>query len=224
MGMLIDILDKKIKELKDLRQREERRDNKAAQDALDQKYKVLTGQIHELMLALKYTKANLSFQLSETVLDDVNTMLLDQKAAVQSGYADKEMVSKVENELKAVLISIKKEWSKQYVNLTSATVSTLKVIAGVDTEKVSDCLDGIAKGENWTTDINEFQTMNKSMADANTLISGLGLDEQIISFLQKMNSGKATIADLDDKVMNWLRTEELDKKVKLSFSLGMRKY
>ena len=224
MGMLIDILDKKIKELKDLRQREERRDNKAAQDALDQKYKVLTGQIHELMLALKYTKANLSFQLSETVLDDINTMLLDQKVAVQSGYADKEMVSKVENELKVVLISIRKEWSKQYVNLTSATVSTLKVIAGVDTEKVSYCLDGIAKGENWTTDINEFQTMNKSMADANTLISGLGLDEQIISFLQKMNSGKATIADLDDEVMNWLRTEELDKKVKLSFSLGVRKH
>ena len=224
MGMLIDVLDKKIKELKDLRQREERRDNKAAQDALDQKYKVLAGQIHELMLALKYTKSNMSFQLSEAVLDDVNTMLLDQKAAVQSGYADKEMVSKVENELKGVLVSIKKEWAKQYFNLTSATVSTLKVIAGVDTEKVSDCLDGIAKGETWTTDINEFQTMNKCMADANTLISGLGLDEQIISFLQKMNSGRATIADLDDKVMNWLRTEELDKKVKLSFSLGMRKY
>ena len=224
MGMLIDILDKKIKELKDLRQREERRDNKAAQDALDQKYKVLAGQIHELMLALQYTKANMSFQLSEAVLDDVNTMLLDQKAAVQSGYADKEMVSKVENEFKSILISIKKEWAKQYLNLTSATVSTLKVIAGVDTEKVSDCLDGIAKGETWTTDINEFQIMNKSMADANTLISGLGLDEQIISFLQKMNSGKATIADLDDKVVNWLRTEELDKKVKLSFSLGMRKY
>ena len=224
MGMLIDILDKKIKELKDLRQREERRDNKAAQDALDQKYKVLAGQIHELMLALQYTKANMSFQLSEAVLNDVNTMLLDQKAAVQSGYADKEMVSKVENEFKSILISIKKEWAKQYLNLTSATVSTLKVIAGVDTEKVSDCLDGIAKGETWTTDINEFQIMNKSMADANTLISGLGLDEQIISFLQKMNSGKATIADLDDKVMNWLRTEELDKKVKISFSLGMRKY
>ena len=223
MGMLIDILDKKIKELKDLRQREERRDNKAAQDALDQKYKALTEQIHELMLALKYTKANMSFQLSEAVLDDVNTMLLDQRATVQLGYADKEMVSKVENELKAILISVKKEWAKQYLNLTSATVSTLKVIAGVDTEKVSDCLDGIAKGETWTTNINEFHTMNKSMADANTLISSLGLDEQIISFLQKMNSGKATIADLDDKVMNWLRTEELDKKVKLSFVLTGRK-
>ncbi len=222
MGMLIDILDKKIKELKDLRQREERRDNKAAQDALDQKYKVLSGQIHELMLALKYTKANMSFQLSEAILDDVNTMLLDQKATVQSGYADKEMVSKVESELKSILISIKKEWAKQYLNLTSATVSTLKVIAGVDTEKVSACLDGIAKGETWTTDINEFQIMNKSMADANTLISGLGLDEQIISFLQKMNSGKATIADLDDKVMSWLKIEKLDKRVKLSFSLGVR--
>ena len=39
MGMLIDLLDKKIKEMKDLRQRVERRDNKAAQDAVDHRYK-----------------------------------------------------------------------------------------------------------------------------------------------------------------------------------------
>ena len=42
MAMMIDILDKSIKDMKDLRQREERRDNKAAQEALDQRFSVLT--------------------------------------------------------------------------------------------------------------------------------------------------------------------------------------
>ena len=54
--------------------------------------------------------------------------------------------------------------------------------------------------------------MIKSIESANVLISGLGLDEQIIAFLQKMNSGKATVVDLDEKVINWLKTEALDKK------------
>lgn len=217
MGVLIDVLEKKIKELKDLRQCEERRDNKAAQDALDRKYKALTEQIHQLMLTLQYTKTNMSFQLSEEVLKDINALLSDHKGAVESGYADKDIVSKVEAGLKSLLIKVKKEWSKQYINLTNATVSTLRVIDGVDSEKVLECLEGIAKGGHWTTDIKEFQAMNKSLADANALISGLGLDAQIISFLQKMKSGKATVVDLDDKVMSWLKTEELDKKVRLSF-------
>ena len=46
MAMMIDILDKSIKDMKDLRQGEERRDNKAAQEALDQQYSVLTRQNH----------------------------------------------------------------------------------------------------------------------------------------------------------------------------------
>lgn len=44
MAMMIDILDKSIKDMKDLRQREERRDNKAAQEALDQRFSVLTSE------------------------------------------------------------------------------------------------------------------------------------------------------------------------------------
>lgn len=217
MAMLIGILDKKIKELKDLRQREERRDNKAAQDALDQKFKVLTGQIHQLMAALQYSKDNMGFQLSDEVLVNLEALLSEQKGVVRLGYADKDVVSKVETDLKAIQGNIKKEWSKKYTALTSSTIGTLKVIAGIDTEKVSVCLEGIAKRETWAANINELQTMNKSLTDAESLIEGLGLDSQIIAFLQKMNSGKAVVTDLDDKVLNWLRTEGLDKKVKLSF-------
>ena len=43
MAMMIGILDKSIKDMKNLRQREERRDNKAAQEALDQRFSVLTS-------------------------------------------------------------------------------------------------------------------------------------------------------------------------------------
>ena len=217
MAMLIGILDKKIKELKDLRQREERRDNKAAQDALDQKFKVLTGQIHQLMAALQYSKDNMGFRLSDEILVSLEALLSEQKGAVRLDYADKDAVLKVETDLKAIQGNVKKEWSKKYTALTGPTIGTLKVIAGIDTEKVSACLEGIAKGETWTANINDLQTMKKNLADAESLISGLGLDSQIIAFLQKMNSGKATVTDLDDKVLNWLRTEALDKKVKLSF-------
>ena len=224
MGMMIDILDKKIKEMKDLRQREERRDNKVAQDALDSKFKLLTEQIHQLMTALQYAKENMQFQLSETALTDLENLLTTHKGAIRSGFAEKDSISKVETDLKSIQQSIKKEWSKQYSILTNSTISTLKVISGIALERVTKCLEGIAKGENWTTSIDDFKIMNKSLSDANTLIAGLGLDQRIIDFLQKMNNGKATVVDLDEKVLNWLKTESLDKRVRLSFTGSAKRY
>ena len=215
--MIIDVLDKKIKEMKDLRQREERRENKAAQDAIDSRFKALTNQIHKLVLALQFAKLNMKFQLSDQLLDDLNALLTEHKESIRSGYADKDAVTKAEGDLKTILLNVKKEWSKQYAALTNATVSTLKVIAGIDSDQVSKCLAGIARGEAWTDDVNEFSVMNKSLSDANSLIAGLELDNQIISFLQKMNSGRATVVDLDEKVLKWLKDESIDKRVKLSF-------
>lgn len=224
MGMMIDVLSKKIKDMKDLCQREERRDNKAAQDALDLRFKTLTTQIHLLMTALQYTKENMQFQLSDVVLSDLERLLTEHKAVIRSGFAEKDAINQTETDFKSIQQSIKKEWSKQYSILTKATISTLQVISGIDSEHVSKCLEGIAKGSTWTTSIGNFKTMDHHLSEAKTLIDGLGLDQQIIAFLQKMNNGKATVRDLNDNVLRWLKAESLDKRVKLSFTGGGKKY
>ena len=222
MGMMIDILSKRIKDMKDLRQREEQRDNKVAQDALDRRYKTLTTQVHSLMRALQHTKDYLQFQLSDATLSDLENLLTELKAVIRSGFAEKDAINQTETDLKNIQQSIKKEWSKQYSILTNATISTLQVISGIESEHVSKCLNGIEKGAVWTTSIEDFKTMDHSLSDAKTLINGLGLDQQIIAFLQKMNNGKATVMDLDDNVLSWLKEESLDKRVKLSFTVSRK--
>lgn len=223
MAMMIDILDKSIKDMKDLRQREERRDNKAAQETLDQRFSVLTNQIHSLMLALQYTKEEMQFQLNDQILIELESLLQESKGIVESGFAEKDPIAQMENAHKTVQQNIKKDWSKHYSSMTNSTKSTLQVISGIDTEKVAKCLEGIAKGASWTTSIENFKAMNRSLAEAKDLIDGLGLDQQIIVFLQKMNNGKATVTDLDENVLRWLRTESLDRRVKLSFVGGSRR-
>lgn len=224
MGMMIDVLSKKIKDMKDLRQREERRDNKSAQDALDLRFKTLTSQIHSLMAALQYTKENMQFQLSDAVLADLESLLTEHKAVIRSGFAEKDAINQAEADFKGIQQNVKKEWTKQYSILTNATISTLQVISEIDSDRVSKCLEGIAKGSSWTTGIGDFKTMARSLTEAKTLIDGLGLDQQIIEFLQKMNNGKATVMDLDDNVLRWLKVESLDKRVKLSFAGGGKKF
>lgn len=222
MGMMIDVLSRKIKDMKTLRLYEERRDNKAAQDALDNRFKVLTVQIHSLLSVLKYTKDNVQFQLSESALTDLENLLTDHKSVIRDGFAEKEAINQAESDYKSILLSIRKEWLKHYSDLTSATVSTLKVISSIDFEHVTKCLEGIAKGSTWTMSIGDYKTMEKSLQDAKTLIDELGLDQEIIAFLQKMNSGKATVTDLDDNVLRWLKDESLEGRVKLSFISGSR--
>ena len=217
MNMLINTLDNKIKDMRDLRHNEEQRDSRVAQDAVDQRYSVLTDQLDQFVLALQYTKTNMSFQLNNTVLDDLESLLLAHKGAVQTGYADKDIVLQVEKDLKVIENDVKKEWTKKFTNLTGSTIGTLKVLSDIDEDKVSECLQGIERGENWTASIDELQEMNISLLKANELISRLKLDTEIIDFLQKMNNGKATVIDLNDKVIKWLKDEALENKVKLYF-------
>ncbi len=98
MSMMINVLNKKIKDMKDLCQREEKRDNKVAQDALDLRFKNLTSQIHSLMMALQYTKVNMQFQLSEVTLYDLEKLLTGLKETVRSGVAEKDAITQSEEE------------------------------------------------------------------------------------------------------------------------------
>lgn len=220
MDMIIDVLSKEIKELKDLRQREERRDNKAIQDTLDHRFKTLTTQIHSLMIALQYAKKNMQFQLSKQLLSDLENLLTEHKSAIRSGYVEKEAIDQTESDYKNVQKNIKKEWSNQYSILANSTIYTLQVISSIDSDHVYKCLDEIAKGKIWTTNIETFKTMEKSLSEAKILIDGLRLDQQIIMFLQKMNKGKATVRDLDQNVLCWLEERSLANKIKLSFTGG----
>ena len=59
--------------------------------------------------------------------------------------------------------------------------------------------------------------MLQGIASAEQLIQKLGLDDEIILFLQYTNAGKATLLDLNDKVLNWIRSEKLENKIRISF-------
>ena len=72
------------------------------------------------------------------------------------------------------------------------------------------------------TDISTFKAMMEGIESADQLITNLGLNQGIISFLQNVNQGKATLADLTDDVLAWIKEEDLETKIKLSFRAGSR--
>ena len=110
-------------------------------------------------------------------------------------------------------------WPKQFEQLTTFTLGTLNVIQGINPEKVSACISRIQAAKIWENSISQLQDMNIAINEAEQLIDSLGLDDEIKSFLSKIRNGEATLDDIfsnDNKIINWIRKENLQSKMYVS--------
>ena len=148
---------------------------------------------------------------------NVSDLFVSLKAITQSGFADKDGVVTAENNIKAIQSGIKKEWGKHYSIYTASTVNTLKVISGIAFDKVEACILDIKAAEIWSGDIKVFTKLRAAMSSAEALIKSLNMDQETIGFLAQMTAGKATLLDLNEEVLTWIKRESLEGKIRLSF-------
>lgn len=215
--MIFDIIDRKIKDMKNLRRLELIKANQAQQLATDAKYKSLVKQVNTFSIALEYARDNLDFSISATIQPGVLSLLESLKNAISTGYADKDSVSKAETDFKNIQVITKREWGKHFSNYTATTTNTLKVISGIDSERINGCIAEIKAAETWTTDTSVLASLKQAVDSAEELICDLNMDQETVLFLTKMASGRATIADLNGNVRNWIIKKGLESKIKLSF-------
>jgi hypothetical protein len=215
--MIFEDLVKTTKDMQDLQRRASIQKNKDLQEATDAKYRLLLIQVNKFVATVEYLYTVARIEKNKEVISSTIELLTLLELAVESGFASQDNVSTAETSYKNIQNEMKKDWQKQYSNLTSSTVSTLEAIKGIDAESVSNCLQKIQPAENWDTNVKKYQTMNTGLNEADQLITSLGLDDGIISFLQNTNAGLATLKDLDDKVLAWIRDEQLESKIRISF-------
>jgi hypothetical protein len=203
--------------MQDLKRKTAIKKNKDMQEITDTKYRVLLMQVNLFIVTIEYLYTDVNVQKNDEILTSMSELLGSLEKVVESGLASQDLVFNAENSFKIIQGNMKKEWLKQYVDMTGATVSTLEAIRGIDSEKVGSCLQKIQQADSWDLDVKRYRTMSSGLDDAEQLIVSLGLDDEIITFLQNTNSGKATLRDLNDKVLAWIRDENLEGKIRISF-------
>ena len=203
--------------LDDLKRKTDLKNNKAMQEKTDDRYRILLSQMDSFVSTIDYLYSDVKMEKNTEILSATSELLDSLEKVIESGLANQEEVTKAENVYKALQVSMKKEWAKQYSSFTGATLSTLDAIKGIDPGSVLDCVQKICVAENWEVGISRLQTMMKGIEDAGQLIKKLGLDDEIILFLQNTNAGKATLKDLNSKVLTWIRDENLESKICISF-------
>ena len=216
--MIIDMLNSKIVEMQNLRRLEAIKEGKAQQTITDAKYHAFVQDTHQMVEAIVYADNKLNFIISDTAKEQIKELLLKSQEVIESGFAEKDLLTIAQRILNVVIKKIIEEWEIHFQQITTATIKTLSVISAIDKDKVTKCKENIDNAEQWKNDKIVLEELSNALDEANKLIQSLNLDEKIVSFLTKMNSGKATIADLDEVVVKWFKDENLETRIKLVFS------
>lgn len=215
--MIFEDLVTTTKAIQDLQKKTAIKNNKVMQENTDTKYRLLLTQANNFVNVVDYLYSDLCVNKNDDILTSLAELMTSLEQIVESGLASQDGVANADSAFKSVQINMKKEWIKLYSDLTGGTVSTLDAIRGIDPDNVGACLQKIQPAESWDLDVKKYKTMKAGLDDADQLIISLGLDDEIISFLQNTNSGKATLFDLNDKVLAWIRDEKLERKIRISF-------
>ncbi len=216
--MIFEELAKTTKDMQVLQKKMSIQRNKDAQEATDAKFLVLLSQADQFVAAIDYLYSNTSSETNSDIINSITDVFNTLESAIDSGLADADTVVKAENAYKNTQNEMKKDWTKKYSELTGATVSTLEAIRGIATDKVDECIVKIKTASAWESNSQQLESMKKGLDEAEDLILSLGLDEEIKTFLQNTTDGKATLKDLNDKVLKWIRDEGLENKIRISFA------
>lgn len=215
--MILNLLNQRIDSMKDLRRREQLQANFSRQQATDAKYSSLVQQAKTLVEILSYAIGTLSFHPSDSCLRSLGSLITSLDRAISDGIADAEAVQKCDSAIRSLQADVKREWSVHYAKLTGDTVGTLRILKGINAENIESYLAEIRNGETWPTEVTPFKNLHVALEQGQKLIGQMDLDPTTSSFLVKMASGSASLADVSDDIFAWIRKEHLDAKIRVSF-------
>lgn len=211
-------LNQSITQLKQLHALESRKKNQEQQAKNGNKYQILVRQITQLCKAVHYAQEAFSFPYQpQTTLVGI---LTDLQTAALRNNVDEDSVSQCARKVKPIQDQLKKEWAKHYPTLVGPVTSTLQIIQKIDPVPVTKCLADIQSAVVWQNDDGELlhlKTLNSALNNSSIIIERLGLDQEITAFLTKVSVQTATLDDLTDGILVWIRKEGLSDKIMVSF-------
>lgn len=211
-------LNHSIAQLKHLHTLVSRKKNQEQQAKNDNKYQDLVRQIVQLCKAVHYAQEAFSFPYQpQTTLVGI---LTDLQTAALRNTVEEDSISQCTRKVKLVQDQLKKEWTKHYPTIVVSVTSTLRIIQKIDPVPVTSCLTAIQSAGVWQNDGNDLlhlKTLNAALSNANIIIKRLGLDQEITAFLTKVSAQTATLGDLTDGILDWIRKESLSDKIMVSF-------
>ena len=219
--MLIDTLNECIIDMKTVREMETASADTKKQAAADYNFKQLVASLQQTVKEVEIAVNNSDFKPSANVLSALRTFLGSCDKVVQAGAANNATTQYISGESKKLYAVIGQEWIEYYNKSTANILSLLDTVKGIlpDESKATYAINKIKKAATWNTTVDNYNYLKQGIAEADKILEDLDLDEdsEILAFLKLVSEGNATIMDLTDEILAWIKAENLADKMFINF-------
>lgn len=214
--MLNDLLiekTQKVKEYADLKTKEL---NKKKQENIDLNLKKNINTINSTIQLLSTFKNELSFQIDYESMQGLKQFLQEIHTSMENNSVNQETVTSISQKNELIVTTMGNLWQSFYRDNTNNTIGLLNIVRATNPKVIDSCIYEINLAANLPNKAATIKNLKKQLTTANQIIDNLKLNDAIIEFLKKINSGNATILDLNEQVLVWIKEEQLENKIKLS--------
>ena len=209
--MLVDLLDQSIIAMKEIYELEKSSNDVQKQEKNDKIFSNVVSENHLMVKAVTDSMSQLGFVISQETRGKVIGLLKSSCDAVSRGLIQESTANYLQKEVFNIKKAILQEWSNYYHRVADQKINMLQTIKGIAPER--------EKVDYASNKIN-LDKMEKGLQEADEIINSLGFGEdgaEIIAFLKKVASGKASVHDLTPDILNWLMENNMTSKLAVSF-------
>ena len=144
------------------------------------------------------------------ILDNINN----------NDFSNYELIKNIELTVDRYYSTLRDYWRQAHIKDTNGTKSILLILEKLydDSTKILQIRSKVNKLENrWPFTEEDLALMQEGIKEASSIIKELKVSSNIQNFLQKASIGEASLIDLDDEILIWLKDNKFENKVKLSF-------
>lgn len=220
--MLVDLLDQSIIAMKEINELEKSSNDVQKQEKNDKIFSNVVSENHLMVNAVTNSMSQLGFVISQETSGRVIGLLKSSSDAVSRGLIQESTANYLQKEVFTIKKAILQEWSDYYHKVADQKINMLQTIKGIapEREKVDYASNKIKLGASWDFKQDNLDKMEKGLQEADEIINSLGFGEdgaEIIAFLKKVASGKASVHDLTTDILNWLMENNMTSKLAVSF-------
>lgn len=194
---------------------------------IDQNFKDNISVLYMHLNKIRQAKTQLKFTLTDDVMKDIEETISALESCVGNGMLDDEKLSKTNYTIKNIDKSLDTEWTSYFEKKKREEVGKLDFILQLTDEKqkFKKIKERISTVDKWSTlhlssgkSTSKLDAFSQGIQDTEKEMNSLNLNSEITQFLTKVTNEKATVNDLNDQVIQWIKDQKLEKTFGIRFS------
>ncbi len=218
--MLLEDIQKSVADMNQIQQLEKASKDSRKQESVDKLFAAAVNENHNIVTSLDEARNNLSFIPSDALKWQIKKLFIALQDCISTGLVQESKAKALTSIIKTLKDSVNEEWEAFYAGLANGRISKLTTVQSItpDKNKTNSVLTKLNNGAKLNYEDNgNLRLFAVGIKEADLILSKLELTDSILSFLDKVSAGRATINDLTRDVKEWIKEENLADKFLICF-------